>query len=86
MSMKFAIRSMIAVLAAGFLMTAGAQAEEERNLFDDAPWYVGAGVGYYHFEGDEQVDPSAFIGARLGHDFNEFFSVELGLDIAPAVA
>lgn len=81
--MKMAIRSMVAALAAGFLMTAGAQAETERNLFDEAPWYVGAGVGYYHFEGDEQVDPSAFIGARLGHDFNEFFSVELGLDIAP---
>jgi hypothetical protein len=46
MSMKLAIRSMAATLAAGFLMTAGAQAEEERNLFDDAPWYVGAGVGY----------------------------------------
>lgn len=83
--MRLVRRSMVALMAAGVLMTAGARAEEERNLFDEAPWYVGGGVGYIHFEGDEQLDPSAFIGARLGHDFNEFFAVELGLDLAPSL-
>lgn len=82
-AMRFGFRSLAVVLVAGVMLAAGARAEEERNLFDEAPWYVGAGVGYIHFEGDEQLDPSAFLGGRLGYDFNEFFALELSLDIAP---
>ena len=81
--MRFGIRSAMMCMTAGLMISAGAQAQEERSLFDEAPWYVGGGVGYIHFEGDEQVDPSLFLGARLGHDFNEYFAVELGLDFAP---
>ncbi|HMP76385.1 MAG TPA: OmpA family protein [Kiritimatiellia bacterium] len=58
---------------------------QERDLFEEAPWYAGAGLGYMHYEGDEQVDYGIFIGGRLGYDFNRFFGAELGLDFAPAV-
>ncbi len=58
---------------------------EERDLFDEAPWYAGFGLGFQHYEGDEQVDRGVFLGGRLGHDFNRFLGVELGLDFAPAI-
>lgn len=62
----------------------GLQAEE-RDLFADAPWYVGAGVGHINFEGDVVVQDDFFVGLRLGHDYNQFFGIELGLDIAPSL-
>ncbi len=81
--MRFGTGSLAVALVAGVLMTAGARAEEERDLFDEAPWYTGGGVGLFWYEGDQQVDPSPFLGARLGYDHNAFFSTELGLNLAP---
>lgn len=82
--MKKSFRWMAALMMAGYCWT-GAQAQEERNLFDEAPWYVGGGAGLYWFEGDQQLDPSLFLGARLGYDHNEYFSTELSLNIAPSL-
>ena len=62
---------------------ARAQDEAAGDLFDRAPWYVGGGGGYIHFEGNELVNPSGYIALRLGYDFNEWFSTESGLDIMP---
>jgi OOP family OmpA-OmpF porin len=58
---------------------------QERDLFEDAPWYVGGGAGYMHYEGDEQIDSGIFLGGRLGYDFNKFFGAELALDYAPSL-
>lgn len=57
----------------------------ERDLFEEAPWYVGGGLGYIHFEGDEQLDPSLYLGVRLGRDVNEFFGYEFGINLAPVL-
>lgn len=81
--MKFLRYSALAALAL-VLGTFSVRAEE-RDLFDDAPWYAGLGLGYQHYEGDEQVDYGIFLGGRLGYDFNRFFGVEFGLDFAPAI-
>lgn len=70
-----------ALLALG-LSTAHAQ---ERDLFEEAPWYVGGGGGYMHYEGDEQIDYGLYLGGRLGYDFNKYFGAELALDFAPAL-
>ncbi len=70
-----------AVLALGW-STARAQ---ERDLFEEAPWYVGGGIGYMHYEGDEQIDYGVYLGGRLGYDFNRYFGAELSLDFAPAL-
>lgn len=59
--------------------------EAERNLFDDAPWYIGAGVGHVNFEGDVVVQDDFFLGLRLGHDLNEYVGFELGVDYAPTL-
>jgi OOP family OmpA-OmpF porin len=66
-----------------FLSTAGLMLPAlgaERDLFEEAPWYAGAGVGYIHYEGDEPVNSGASVALRLGYDFNEFFGTELGFD------
>lgn len=82
-NMKF-LRLLTAAAAVLSLASAVSLAEE-RDLFDEAPWYVGGGLGYQHYEGDEQVDRGVFLGGRLGYDFNKYAGVEFGLDFAPVV-
>jgi outer membrane protein OmpA-like peptidoglycan-associated protein/opacity protein-like surface antigen len=75
------------LVAAGAMcaLAMGARAGAERDLFEEAPWYAGAGIGYIHYEGDELVNPAAYIGLRLGYDYSAFFSVEGGIDIIPTL-
>ena len=75
-------RTFLALFAAASLCVPAARAAE-RDLFEEAPWYVGGGLGYIHYEGDQQLDPSLYLGVRLGHDFSEFLGAEIGLNIAP---
>ncbi len=80
--MKF--RLLAASGLSALLMTGGTVfAQAERNLFDEAPWYIGGVVGYLELEGDVAVKDSNLIGLRLGHDLHEYFGLELGLDFAP---
>lgn len=74
-----------AATLAGMTLAAVAHAGAERDLFEEAPWYAGAGIGYIHYEGNELVNPAAYIGLRLGYDYSAFFSVEAGLDIVPSL-
>lgn len=62
-----------------------ARAAAERDLFAEAPNYFGAGLGYIHYEGNELVNPGAFLSLKLGHDFNAWFSIELGMDYMPTL-
>ena len=57
----------------------------ERDLFDDAPWYIGFGVGHVNFEGDAVVQDDFFPGLRLGYDFNQYVGLEFGLDVMPSL-
>ncbi|HMO50001.1 MAG TPA: outer membrane beta-barrel protein [Kiritimatiellia bacterium] len=57
----------------------------ERDLFEDAPWYIGLGVGHFNFEGDAVVQDDFFVGLRLGYDLNKFFGLEFGVDYAPSL-
>ncbi len=77
-------RHLMMGVAALALAVPGVRAQE-RDLFEEAPWYVGGGLGYMHYEGDEQVDNGVFLGGRLGHDFNKYFGIEFGVDFAPAL-
>lgn len=58
---------------------------QERDLFEEAPWYAGLGLGYMHYEGDEQLDYGTYIGLRLGYDFNKFFGAEFAFDYGPSL-
>mgnify|MGYP003585649056 CR=1 FL=1 len=75
----------VAALALAGSCWTGAYAQEERTLFDEAPWYVGGAAGLYWYEGDQQLDPSLLLGARLGYDANEFFATELTLNLGPSM-
>lgn len=57
----------------------------ERDLFDDAPWYIGFGVGHVGYEGDAPVQDDFLVGLRLGYDVNQFLGFELGLDYVPTL-
>ena len=75
-----------AVLAAATLATSGgvfAQEESTRDLFAEAPWYASAGIGTIHYEGDEPVNDGVVLSLRAGHDFNTWFSTELGIIYSP---
>ncbi len=73
------------VASAGLALAATAYAGAERDLFEEAPWYVGIGPGYVHYEGNEPVNPGPYVALRLGYDFSQFFSLEGGMDIMPSL-
>ncbi|HMP89433.1 MAG TPA: OmpA family protein [Kiritimatiellia bacterium] len=64
---------------------AGLTKAAERDLFDDAPWYVGFGVGHVNFEGDAVVQDDYFFGLRLGYDLHQYFGLEFGFDVIPSL-
>ncbi|MCS6770560.1 MAG: OmpA family protein [Kiritimatiellae bacterium] len=73
------------LLAAVVLLGCHIVRAQERDLFEEAPWYVGAGAGYMHYEGDEQLDYGTFLGLRLGYDFNKFVGAEVSVDYGPSL-
>lgn len=72
----------VVALAAG---VASVSVAAERDLFEEAPWYVGFGGGHVNFEGDAVVQDDFFLGLRLGHDLHEYFGLELGFDYVPTL-
>lgn len=73
-------RSM-SVIAAGCMLTgAFVQAAEQADL---GRWYVSPGVGVVVFEGDQPAKKGAFGVMRVGYDFNERLSFEIGMLAAP---
>ena len=76
------MRILRSLLLAGLVAATAAQAQE-RDLFEEAPWYVGFGLNYIHFEGDEPVNPGVGPGIKLGYDMNEFFGMEVGVNYYP---
>jgi outer membrane protein OmpA-like peptidoglycan-associated protein/opacity protein-like surface antigen len=82
MKMKFVL---LAALCASIVAAPARVDAQERDLFDDAPWYLGFGVGHINFEGDAVVQDDFFLGLRLGHDLNEYLGFEFGIDYAPTL-
>lgn len=60
-----------------------AQNEAESSI--ESKWYVGTGLGYYNFEGDQVLEDSIYILGRLGYDLNEWWSIEGMLTLAPSM-
>lgn len=80
--MKYIRLSLAALIVSITISSATAQ---ERDLFEDAPWYVGAGLGHFNFEGDFVAQDGIFLGLRLGYDLHQYVGLELGLDYAPSL-
>lgn len=51
----------------------------------DWPWYLSIGMGQMDFEGDEDFSDSFILSSRLGYDYNERWTLEGGLTVAPSV-
>ena len=76
-------RNLMLALGAAMACASADLRAAERDLFEDAPWYVGAGITYIHYEGDDPVNPGAGLSLRLGHDWNEYLGGEVGLNVFP---
>jgi len=50
---------------------------------NEAPWYVCGGLGVIQFEGDEEVEDGLMLTARVGYDWNEWWSLEGEFTLAP---
>jgi outer membrane protein OmpA-like peptidoglycan-associated protein/opacity protein-like surface antigen len=83
--MKLLNKIVIAAMFASTMTGLSSVSAQERDLFDDAPWYLGFGVGHINFEGDVVVQDDFFLGLRLGHDLNEYVGFEFGFDYAPTL-
>ncbi len=69
-----------AVGVAGLLTACSARAQEEAI---EAKWYTSFGLGTIQYEGDEELK-DGFLGTlRLGYDWNEWWSLEGALAVAP---
>jgi len=82
--MKLLKYGLMSLLAVGMITGSQSQAAE-RDLFEEAPWYVGAGVGHINFEGDQVVQDDFFVGLRLGYDLHQYVGIEFGLDYVPTL-
>ncbi len=58
----------------------------EMDLFEEAPWTITYGLGYYRPEGDHVVEDGIFAGLRLGYNLDARWAIEMGLDLAPSLS
>jgi outer membrane protein OmpA-like peptidoglycan-associated protein len=77
---RFSIVAVGSLFLATALVTARNAAAEESG---DAKWYISAGAGLIDFEGDAWVGDSGVIGARVGFDANDRWTLEAVLTLAP---
>ncbi len=75
--LKFILTAIVMVSLAG-LKTLRADEYE-----DYARWYFSPSIGFYITEGDEPVKDGFIMNLRLGYDYNEWWSFEGGILIAP---
>ena len=83
------MRKFLGILTVGFcgllLAADPAGAQEERDLFAEAPWTASLSLGAYNFEGDEPVRDGPFVSLRVGYDQSPRWTFEGDLGIAPTL-
>ena len=80
-SKKMPFRTLAVALAAATAMVCTARAEDE----DYARWYFSPSVGGVLFEGDQALKDGFEFDLRLGYDYSEWWSFELGWLFAPSL-
>lgn len=71
----------VCVLGAGWASAQAVPFEEG----DHPLWYVGGGLGMLIYEGDEEVEDGFALTLMLGYDYNEWWTFEGALHIAPSL-
>ncbi len=64
-------------------MVAPMEARGQAELSLDAPWYFNPGIGIIVYEGDQDVKDGFILTGRIGYDYNEWWSLEGGIVLAP---
>jgi len=70
-------------LALTVLLPAVTCAQGPMEAANEAPWFVGIGAGAMLFEGDEEVQDGLQLSARLGYDYNEWWTIVGQFMLAP---
>ena len=52
---------------------------------DFGRWYISPGIGWYNAEGDEPIKDGFYLTVRLGYDYNEWWTLEGSLLVAPSL-
>jgi OOP family OmpA-OmpF porin len=73
----------VCAVAACCVATLTLNAAEETSL--ESHWYFAPGAGVIQYEGDEEVKDGFFLTARLGYDYNEWWSLEGVFTLAPSL-
>lgn len=76
---------MVAVALVACTGTMGTRVRAQGEMSMEAPWYFSPGVGMINFEGDEELKDGFILVGRLGYDYNEWWSLEGGLVLAPSL-
>lgn len=75
----------VAAIAFFCLFVAGAHSVSAAEAADAPNWYVSPGVGMMFFEGNQPTDEGLNMVLRVGYDFTEHWTAEVGLSWAPNI-
>jgi len=81
-SMKVWLAAVLMMIPALYVT---AQGSGEYDLFEQAPWSGSLELGFYNFEGDEEVQDAPFIALRLGYDLNPRWTIEADFNWIPVL-
>lgn len=72
---------LVGSLLLALVVTTGREVAAEDVV--EAKWYLSVGAGLVDFEGDSWVEDSGMVGARVGFDANDRWTLEAVLSVAP---
>ncbi len=81
------IKKLALALAVASTFSASFAQEEAQALEnpDFGRWYISPGIGWYNAEGDEPLEDGMILTLRLGYDYNEWWTLEGSLILAPSL-
>ena len=86
MKMISTIKKCVAtLLATTAVLGAFAQEQQLEEQPEFGRWYFSPGIGWVNFEGDEPLEDGAYLTLRLGYDYDEWWTFEGSLVIAPTL-
>lgn len=82
MSLSRYSSKVVLILSAAVICFGALQISAQEQSID-ARWYLSGGLGMIGYEGDEELEDGWFGIVRLGYDYNEWWTFEGGISIAP---
>ncbi len=80
---RWSSKVVVIMSAVAVFMGAAQLLAQEESI--DAKWYGNIGIGMIGYEGDEELEDGWLGTIRLGYDYNEWWSFECGMAIAPSL-